>query len=206
MKSPVHITKHTGKLEGMESIGTVCTCNEFCLERMKKNDSVCSHCYAERLAKLRKTMRVALEENYALLTTRVLDDEELPRIRNRQIFRFEAFGDLANAIQLENYVNIARKNKDTVFGLWTKNTWILQAYFANHKKPSNLRIVVSSPKLNVPMILPQTLAPIVDHIFTVYDAKTIASEAVNINCGGRKCADCKQCYKKSAFYINEKLK
>lgn len=201
------ITVHGGKMEGVESIGTVCTCNAFCLERMKNKDSVCCHCYAARISAYRKSLREALERNYAILTTRIIPTDDLPTIRNRQIFRFESFGDIANATQLINYVNIAKKNKSTNFALWTKNIWLLDDVFNKQsvKKPANLRIIVSSPVLNVPITLPDKYDAIVDKVFTVYDKAHATS--VTINCGGRKCADCQKCYRKNKItQINELLK
>ena len=46
----------------------------------------------------------------------------------------------------------------------------------------------------------------IDKVFTVYDKQH--AENVNINCGGRKCAECLRCYTKSdeIEYIAELLK
>jgi hypothetical protein len=75
------------------------------------------------------------------------------------------------------------------------------------KKPSNMRIVVSSPMLNKPIELDRKKYWMVDKVFTVYDKKFINEHNVDINCGARNCLGCKKCYMEDdVFYINEKLK
>ena len=47
----------------------------------------------------------------------------------------------------------------------------------------------------------------IDHVFTVYDKNTIKENNIDINCGGKDCLGCQQCYHKGTeFYIREKLK
>jgi hypothetical protein len=147
-------------------------------------------------------MSAAFERNADILTTRVLDKEELPLI-NACYFRFEAFGDLHNVTQVINYFNICKKNPDVHFALWTKNPGIIKE--VANEKPKNLVILVSSLFLNKPVDIEKM--PWIDKVFTVYDKETIEREKVKINCGARNCLKCHRCYKKSgAKYINEKLK
>lgn len=59
--------------------------------------------------------------------------------------------------------------------------------------PNNLYIIVSSLMLNEPTI---TNAEdfYIDAVFTVYDKATIKAKNIDINCGGRKCLECRKCY------------
>ena len=208
MNGILWMTNHTGKMEGINSIGTSCADNHFCIKRRENGDSICSHCYAATYMKMRRALKERLKGNFEILTTELLKDREIP-VTNAQIFRFESFGDLYNATQLENYLIICERNPFTSFGLWTKNTWILDEVFNQKKinKPNNLSIVVSSPFLNKQMARDKEKFWFVDQIVTVYDKKFIESNYVDINCGAKSCLRCQLCYhKETEFYINEKLK
>ena len=208
MNGALWMTNHTGKMEGINSIGTSCVDNPFCIKRMENGDSVCSRCYADTYMKMRYALKERLKGNAEILTTRLLEGREIP-VTNSHLFRFESFGDLYNAIQLQNYLEICLRNPFTQFGLWTKNIWILDEVF-NKKgiaKPTNLSVVVSSPFLNKQMELDKEKFWFVDHIFTVYDKKFIEENYVDINCGAKSCLRCQLCYHNGTeFYINEKLK
>lgn len=208
MNGALWMTEHSGKMTGINSIGTTCATNPHCIKRRENGDSVCSHCYAVTYMKMRKALQKHLEDNYDILTTRLLSGNEIPTT-NANVFRFESFGDLYNVTQLANYVLICERNQFTNFGLWTKNTWILDELFNENKikKPENLSIVVSSPILNKQMDLDREKYWFVDHVFTVYDKKFIIENEVEINCGARNCLGCQICYHKNTdFYVREKLK
>jgi hypothetical protein len=208
MNGALWMTNHTGKMEGINSIGTSCADNPFCIKRRENGDSVCAHCYAVTYMKMRPALKERLKGNFEILTTHILEGREIP-VTNSHIFRFESFGDLYNATHLENYNNICLRNPFTQFGLCTKNTWILDEVF-NKKgitKPNNMSIVVSSPLLNKQLELDREKFWFVDHIFTVYDKNFIETNNVGINCGAQSCLGCQLCYfKNEDFYINEKLK
>lgn len=202
----IHYTlNHQGKMEGMTSLSTSCTCNKFCRKRSKNQDLVCSHCYAQRQLKIYLNLEKCLIKNSQILTSRILEDREIPII-NRAYFRFEAFGDLINVIQISNYFKICKRNKNVKFAIWTKNPWIIQeAINEGLKKPSNLQIILSSPKINE--ISDYSKYDFVDKVFTVFDKEYIERNQININCGNKKCIVCGKCYKKSnEKFINEKLK
>ena len=201
-------TTHSGKMEGISSIGTSCVDNPHCIKRRADNYSVCSKCYAETYMKMRKALKEHLSDNAKILANTLLEGREIP-VTNDLIYRFESFGDLYNETHLKNYVEITNRNPYTTFGLWTKNIWILDQVFNEEKiaKPHNISIVVSSPLLNKPLELDREKYWMVDHVFTVYDKKFIAANDVDINCGARSCLGCKKCYEdKDTFYINEQLK
>ena len=208
MNGALWMTNHSGKMKGINSIGTSCANNPFCIKRRENGDSVCSHCYAATYMKMRQSLKEHLTENAEILTKRIIKENEIP-VTNAQIFRFESFGDLYNKTHLVNYILICERNPYTRFALWTKNTWILDEVFNKNgiKKPKNLMIVVSSPIMNKRIELDKEKFWFVDHVFTVYDKDYIKVNNVNVNCGAKSCLGCQLCYHKDAeFYINEKLK
>ena len=208
MNGALWMTDHSGKMTGINSIGTSCANNPWCIQRRENSESVCSKCYASTYMKMRKALKERLEDNADILTTRLLKNREIP-VTNAAVFRFESFGDLYNITHLTNYVLICERNPYTHFGLWTKNIWILQELFndCGIKKPDNLSIIVSSPMLNKTMELDREKYWFVDHVFTVYDKQHIKENDVEINCGSRDCLGCQRCYHRNTeFYVNEKLK
>ena len=197
--------KHTGKMESMYSLSTSVLLNAYCEARRKNPDSICSHCYAAAMTEgIYKTMQPKLERNTKLLTESVIPVELWPII-NAAFFRFEAFGDLNNVTQIENYFNFCRKNKHVHFALWTKNTFLLfQAEKKGIKKPSNLIIIESSPFVNVPA---KKTHKWIDKVFTVWDKEHAKKNPEMINCGARHCMSCLKCYKKNKYTeINEIMK
>lgn len=197
-------TKHSGKMEGMVSISTSVTTNERCAKNAQIKGSICEKCFAAKQMKVFPSMEKPMVENQRILTSEVLPVEKLPTINNLY-FRFEAFGDLNNAVQVKNYFNICYKNPRVKFALWTKNPdYIVEAIADGYSKPENLNIVLSSLFVNKERKNP---FPFVDKIFTVYDPDYIEANNVEINCGARNCFDCGLCYEKNGVsVINEKLK
>ena len=203
--SGVHYTlNHSGKMSGMQSLSTSCLRNPYCQARRYNPELICSHCYAHRFAHMYSSLSKRLEGNTEILTSRILKEYEIPTI-NSLYFRFEAFGDLINKKQVINYFNICLHNKKVKFGLWTKNPQIIeQVLRSGWKKPNNLQIILSSPKINEPV---ECKYDFVDKIFTVYDKKYIKKHNIEINCGGEQCLTCGKCYCKSkGKNINEMLK
>lgn len=202
----LHITlKHTGKMKGMQSLSTSCLCNKYCKSYASDSSKVCSHCYAQTQMKMYSNMQQCFERNTKILTKSIIDKKYLPII-NAAFFRFEAFGDLNNIIQVINYFNVCKRNKKVKFALWTKNPSLIDIAIKNgNSKPNNLQIILSSHYLNMPASNDQY--DFVDKIFTVYDKKYIDENKININCGAKSCLLCHKCYvKNKEIYINEKLK
>ena len=140
----------------------------------------------------------------------MLPVELLPEI-NALYFRLESFGDLNSAAQFENYLNIVWKNPAVNFAIWSKNPHIMAELFnIGYVKPENLQIVYSALKLNAPEILTAAIMKrytFIDRVFIVYDKETIKKENIAINCGGRSCINCLQCYTKGgAAVIRENKK
>lgn len=210
----IHITKdHSGKMFGMQSISTSCLCNENCKRYCQIEGSICEWCFVQSMLEYRANMRPCLKRNTEILTSSILNDDDLPLI-NACYFRFEAFGDLNNDIQLINYINICKKNPDVHFALWTKNLHILKQVFEGRfnnqksKKPKNLVVVLSSMFVNGHNSISVDQLPwYVDKTFTVYDKNYIKENGVEINCGAKNCLKCHKCYKKTgAVEIREQLK
>ena len=203
-------TAMTGKMNGLWSLSTSTLLNPQCAKNAAVIGSICSKCYARTLLKMRKSLREKLEINTRILTAVIIPFECLPIINNLY-FRFEAFGDLMTAIQVVNYFNICKKNPAVSFALWTKNPHLIQAAIDTYKieKPANLNIIYSPLFMNVnngKNIMKKY--PFIDKVFTVYTLDYIQSNPdVKINCGGRSCINCLNCYKKGGnVFINEMLK
>ena len=196
----IKITNHTenSKMHLMQSISTSPLMNKRCLSRSKNCKSICSSCYSFTMNKMYKGLRLNLQNNTNILTTRIIT----PELLNNAFFRFEAFGDLNNEMQLHNYVLICNANKHVNFALWSKNYDIIKAYFADNKKPRNLQINFSSPMVNKVLDLDQF--PLADRIFTVFTKDYAFNNDIRINCGKKQCIKCQICYKKNSIkYVNE---
>lgn len=201
--SGLHFTvNHSGKMEGMVSISTSVTTNERCKKNAEIDGSICQKCFASKQMKVFPSMEKPMVENQRILTSEILPPEKLPIINNLY-FRFEAFGDLNNDIQVINYFNICYKNPKVKFALWTKNPdYIDQAIKKGYNKPENLNIVLSSLFINQER---KSRYDFVDKIFTVYDKTT--APTVEINCGAKNCFSCGLCYEKNDVkHIREILK
>ena len=199
-----HFTiNHTEKMEGMASASSACVVNPICIARSKVEGSICQKCFAKRMFKSYKDNFNCFIDNYELVT-RVEIPQELMPIMNYFIFRIEAFGDVANETQAKNYWNLAKQNEYVTFGWWTKNYDIVAAVFDKYGKPSNIKLIVSSPNLNEQLRLEDY--PYADKIFTVYTKEYLKEHPeIVINCGGNKCLSCQRCYRDGVDddYINE---
>jgi hypothetical protein len=203
MEKKIHITKHSDnqKMESMFSINSNTLSNTFC-QAQRKTDSICKSCYAFNQLTMYENNIPPLQNNSNMLSTGILKENELPFL-NHSIFRFNSFGELINLNHLHNLVQIAKKNKNTVFTLWTKRKNLIEKYFADEKKPKNLILIFSSYKLNQIEILPDFF----DKVFTVFTAKYAIENKVNINCGNKKCINCRLCYSHNKIKnVNEVLK
>ena len=200
-------TKHNDKMENMQSLSTSSLTNPQCIKNAKVKGSICEKCFSNRLQKRCTNLKTKLDSNtYALTKIDLSENPALIPMINASYFRFEAFGDLHNALHAKNYFTIASANPDTHFALWTKNPAFIQMAIDKWglEKPDNLQIVLSSMFINKPSDCKWFF---VDKIFTVYSKECIESEGIDINCGSKKCFECRLCYRKNTtFYINEKIK
>jgi len=185
----VHISKMTGKLDGFKAISTNTITNPFCIKMNKaKDNSICSHCYSHTMLKgFRKNCQPSLQRNSDLLSSRVLEQEELPLILDA-FFRFDAHGELINITNLINYVNIAKKNPHCSFGLWTKRKDIINRYFKDNDCPPNLILIYSNPKISNILSKPPK------HFHRTFNNVLEHEEVERQNCTGQQCKNCLLCY------------
>lgn len=208
----LHLTKHDGKLEGLQSLSTVSYCNPLCLARMKKEDSVCAHCYVANY-NFRKSLMAHLVLNFRRLTTSIVSVDLLP-VFYSVYGRIESFGDVYNVEQAINYIHTMEKNPSVRFGAWSKNVAIWAKAFKAAGKPANCSFILSSFGLNSPAVVPERYADIVDAVFTVYSLDYVKAHDVPIHCGFSRCLVCGKCYNAAdskhksgkIVYVNEILK
>jgi hypothetical protein len=193
-RTPVHVTVGSGKMENMQSVNVSSLQNTFCQKLSQINGTVCTSCYSNRYAKLRPTLEKRLVENYELLSTRLLEDHELP-VFNAMYVRYNSYGELINDTHYQNLIAIARANPHVTFGLWTKHYKIVM----RQPKEPNIKYIYSVP--NVDGNLPsQEIQDFFDKIFIVQRTKN------GQNCHG-KCIDCRLCYPNNDVQIiREKIK
>ena len=208
-KYGVHITiNHNDKMAGLASLSTSPLCNDHCKKRAKNPATICSHCYSVTMQKRFAGLRKALAKNTEILTTIIIPKEDLPRLFSETgFFRFEAFGDLVNEIQVVNYFNMAEANPHMDCALWTKNPFIIARAIKQYglTKPANLTILASSYFVNE--IMPFTQYGFIDKVFTVYTKDYAEKNGIEINCGGRACAECGRCYTNDGEkFVSELLK
>lgn len=213
MNYTIHVTNHSNKtkMAGIQSISTTSLVNPICKQRKEACGSVCSHCYADNLCKMRISLNNHLIENYEKLTSRLLTPTEAAAVPvTSLIARIESFGDVANVTQARNYIRIIRAHKWIRFGIWSKNWGIWLAAFKKEGKPRNCTYIHSSMNLNFADGVYPQMQKYVDHVFTVWD-KDLYPQVVEKNpsseCAGLSCVQCQKCYRKSgSYYINERLR
>ena len=191
-------TSHTGKMKGMFSVSTSPLENKYCQARKDNKNCICAFCYSESMMNQYTALSKKLKINTLFYTRYRLKEEDIPEI-NCVYFRFEAFADLQNVLQLENYYTIAKANRKTVkrFALWTKNY-----SFTNQTKmtkPRNMAIVYSEPIINKIWTVSQfelfkRYNPAIDHVFIVCTKDYIQQNNVFVSCGARSCFNCHKCY------------
>lgn len=207
---------HTAKMSGMISYSTSVEENIFCIARMHCNHAVCKHCFAYRQLGIYADQRKKLKRAHAIATRCEWSIADIPFIDYREFpyFRLESFGDINNSLQVKNYNTLAMVNAQNgiMTTLWTKNPGIIQNAINNGLQLSSyLTIGLSSLELNKPEVDKAKRYSFIRFLFTVYDENYISDHNVNINCGGRHCLSCLNCYELAAssnelILINEKLK
>lgn len=188
--APVHISKMSGKLKGIDAINTNTVTNVFC-QKMQKGNNICKHCYSQAmLTGSRKNCQDAFQRNSDLLSTHYLEDEEIPYI-NAAIFRFHGHGEIINTLHFRNLCQIAYVNPQCNFSLWTKRKDIVQnmAYAI----PDNLTLIYSNAKLDSIMDEPPL------HFDKVFN--NITDKDAWANCTGQKCIDCRICYEPNGIDV-----
>ena len=146
----LHISKGSFKLEKINNLSTNTLTNEYCITQKDKEEIICNKCYSFTTLNFRKTMIPLLENNSKLLSESIIHWDNLPRIFDLY-FRFSSHGELINMNHLQNLINICLKNPKTSFTLWSKRFDLIKKFFDENKKPDNLILIYSNPKLNKPL-------------------------------------------------------
>ena len=199
----VNISKMTGKLDGIPAINTNTLTNSFCInQHNRKNNSICNYCYSVNMLKtFRKSCVKSFQHNSEFLSSKVIHQDGLPII-NAAFFRFSGHGELINDNHFINLINICVKNPSTNFALWSKRAPIIWDVLKTHKKPRNLILVYSNPKID------HVLKKIPDQFDKVFN--NVTSGAVNCSPKKGACLACLKCYKfsksKKNNIIIEKVK
>jgi len=200
---PLTITRRmNGKMDGMYALNTSPSNNPFCQAMMQRSDLICSHCYSPKTEKRYKQTKPAWVRNGNILSSRLLKDDEINLIKGRDVFRFDAHGELINRTHYLNLVKFAEINESVNFALWTKRPDIV--HDGGIVKLANMIYVYSTPKLNV---LKPKVPKDFHRVFSVYTPDFIEENNIMINCGDKHCADCRTCYEfNNVVFINEELK
>ena len=213
----LHISKPDGKLQRIRAIGTNTLNNTFCrkMNNMQDDKIICTKCYSwAMLQGFRKNVAKALQRNTEVLAKTLLPYNDVPVIKD-DIFRFQHHGELINMKHFKNFVNIARKNPDCTFALWTKRKDIITRYFKDwnyylegvnknttirlfnastwHRNlhiPNNLILVYSNPRIDKVITEPPK------HFHKVFNNVSPDNHTMKQNCTGQKCRDCWLCYSK----------
>ena len=212
----IGVSKMSGKLTDIGAINTNTLTNSFCLKRYEKAKiankkagktvDICGVCYSvNMLQTFRKSAVPAFQRNTSL-AERILKPSEIPNI-NQAFFRFSGHGELitdqtingktikfGRFNHIENLCLIAERNDHCTFALWTKRTDIIKPFFKKRKKPANLILVWSNPKVDKIISDPP---PYFDKVFN----NISRDSKVPDNCSGQKCKDCLKCYKKGGTNV-----
>ncbi len=201
LKKPCNLitvtTRMTAKMEGMTAISSSMTTNPNCARLRKIKGSICEKCYSNTALSYRDNVKTCYERNGDILSQSIIPENQIPFI-NATFTRLETHGDIINTTHLQNFMNICKKNPHCFFVLWSKQYQIVLDYFKKNKPPKNFRLVVSSLMTNKQINIKRFEELGLNcKVFTVYDKNYVEKNNIKINCGGKKCVDCKQCYNKS---------
>lgn len=200
----------SGKMLGVLAISTNCKSNPYCKARLANGESICASCFAQKTEKHYYELYANTALNAEILSTEVIPWELIPEI-NTDMVRIEAFGDLINPTQAENYLRIIIKNPDVRFGWWTKNPNFIHVALRDYhdgEVPKNVQIVLSSLHLNEESKINPKFKYFISKVFTVYtpcyfNAMNIDMDTF-INCGARSCKKCQRCYHKADYNVTNK--
>lgn len=204
------------KVDKGVSISTYKGFNDNCKVYAKNENYICSKCYVDKCKF--PTLVNKLKENTYNLTKRALTDAEiqdavdtLGRKRKIKFFRFEAFGDVINALQVENYLRLSQAIDEQLYlpqALFTKRPYLWYDGFKKYGKPDTLKAVYSVPLINgLDAVMPMFVQLYFDKIFIVVTPEYERENGVIVTCGGRDCKGCMRCYRDTPeAYVIERLK
>lgn len=223
-KHALKYSDHTAeKMKGIQSLSTYKKTSSIC-NFLSMHEGICKKCYAEKSISLYKaSLLPLLIYNTLLLKYIDIDANQVPYINNKY-FRFEAFSDLQSSKHFKNLLTVCKKNKNTIFTLWTKAGYKLVKMIEDEKikrLPTNLNIIASEFYLNkktdpeylksLQKCLYPSQAVTGNYKNALKNFVVYNDEKLRLNSGlylcKNKCVDCLKCYKKSKniIYIAEKI-
>ncbi len=189
----LHISKMSGKLEGIPAVNTNTLSNEFC-QKMGNSDTVCALCYSRKMLETyRKGCIPKFEQNSKFLSGVQLPRTAFPRI-NAAVFRLHGHGELVNLTHLINLAVFAGRNPLTTFSLWTKRKNLVSQFLSEGRMvPNNLILIYSNPDMgSVSFKVPKGFHKVFNVVEEAHSRE---------NCTGKKCLDCLLCYQKSTTNV-----
>ena len=204
MKKYELFSEMSHKLEGMLAINSNPLTNPYCQAMSKNPLTICHECYSQKMLKgIRRNCIPKFERVGAMMSKSIIPFAEIPVIKDK-IARFSAHGELINMTHLHNCVEIAKANPRTTWGLWTKKFWYLNQYWRKgNVLPDNIVLIYSNPYKDTVRELPKGF----NKIFNVYSKEYAEKNNIEINCGAKRCLNCKLCYAKlTSSVINEIIK
>ncbi len=205
MKNAIHLTEHSGKMDGIRSISTNPLTNHFCnkMHDCGNDRVICTHCYATRLVDFRLSLQKHVENNSIALSERVIPMNELPSYTD-ELIRFDSFGELINETHLINFFNLCYKNPQTYHVLYTKRCNLVEDMA--HLKPSNLKVVESNPIVD--SVYEKPKSPIADLVFNVVTPEYLEQNPKYKATCIKACNTCRLCYSRRTpmKFIVEMLK
>ena len=154
-----------------------------------KNCATCAKkCYAAKLARIYKTVRMSWNRNLDILNKDrdLYFDQVAAAAMTSRFFRFHVSGDIVDMDYLDRMCKTARKCKNTKFLVFTKNFDDVNGYFETHKKPRNLQILFSIPFDGAKIENPHNM-PTAAVILKGQEPKS------NYKICGGNCAECASC-------------
>ena len=188
----IHISKMTGKLDGLRAINTNTVTNEFCIAQYNsgKDNVICTRCYShESLDGYRKNMQPALQDNSNLLSSSILEIDRLPFLLDAYL-RIDGHGELINDNHLINIYNLALKNSHCNIAIWTKRIPIVRSVAKKMKTPDNIILVYSNPiinKVKYEKDIPEFFHKVFNNVWSDHKVE-------EQNCTGQQCKSCMICY------------
>lgn len=206
------ITYHEfGKIEGLHSLDTACSNNDFCprMQAVEDPSFICKYCYTRNMWDAAKFAHHITGE---ILSQVELTKEEAALVSLAALLlRINSDGELINHTHAVNVIRIIAAHPLTTGAVWTKRPAILDKAIKQEGKPDNMICGVSSPMINTPF---RESWSWVDFIFTVYTPRGMVEALARgeHECNGKKCMACNFfCYRKhndhkGPIYIAEAIR
>lgn len=179
----------SGKIEGLFSLDTDCSNNDFCpmMQASENPACICNYCYTKNMWDAAKFAHHII----GMIISQVdFSREELSFLAvPADKLRINSDGELINHVHAVNIIRIAYTHPMTRVVDWTKRPVIMDAAIKQEGKPENLICGISSPIVNRPL---SPSFPWVDFVFTVYTPAGMRAALARgeHECNGRKCMEC----------------